>query len=389
MSDRLDDILKQALTPDETPDLQLNRKILIRVKETKEMKKRRKWVPGIVFSLALTLVAGSGVAYAAYRLLTPEQAVEKIGDRKLAQAFSGEEAVEINETQHFREYDVTLLGIASGERLAEYVTEKNGEILRNRTYIVTAVSRADGGSMPDQVSDAAYGEMPFFVSPLIEGCNPSQVNIITMDGVYTEFLQDDVLYRLTECENIEIFADRTVYLCVSDGSYYNENAYNYDEDTGEITRNEDYKGVNALFKLPLDPAGADPEAAEEYLAPLTAQKDASEENVYILGSKEADAFMEKITPENIDEYAERVEDSVQVFGADEDGISYIYTTEDGEGVGRYIERAREFPDGKPGMSERIGYFNDQGGVGSLKMVTLTLNEEGTVTAAVYIPKERN
>lgn len=37
----------------------------------------------------------------------------------------------------------------------------------------------------------------------------------------------------------------------------------------------------------------------------------------------------------------------------------------------------------------IGFFNDQGGVGSLKMVTLTLNEDGTVTAAVYIPKERN
>ena len=68
-------------------------------------------------------------------------------------------------------------------------------------------------------------------------------------------------------------------------------------------------------------------------------------------------------------------------------MTYNYTMEDGEGVGRYIERAREFPDGKPGMSERIGYFNDEGGVESLKMVTLTLNEDGTVTAAVYIPKE--
>lgn len=184
-----------------------------------------------------------------------------------------------------------------------------------------------------------------------------------------------------------MFADRTVYLCVSDGSYYNEKAYSYDEDTGEISRREDYKGVNALFELPLDPAGADPEAAEKYLAPLTGKEDISEEDAYILGSKEADAFMEKITPDNIDEYAERIEDSVQVFGAEEDGMTYNYTMEDGEGVGRYIERAREFPDGNPGMSERIGYFNDEGGVESLKMVTLTLNEDGTVTAAVYIPKE--
>lgn len=72
MSDRFDHILKQALAPDQTPDLRLNQKILNQVKEREEMKKRRKWVPGIVFSLVLVLAAGSGVVYAAYRLLTPE-----------------------------------------------------------------------------------------------------------------------------------------------------------------------------------------------------------------------------------------------------------------------------------------------------------------------------
>lgn len=387
MSDRFDHILKQALAPDQTPDLRLNQKILNQVKEREEMKKRRKWVPGIVFSLVLVLAAGSGVVYAAYRLLTPEQTAEKIGDKKLAEAFSWEGAVDINETQHFEKFDVTLMGIASGRDIAEYVTEKNGEILNDRTYIVTAVSRTDGTPMPENTSDEAYGDLQFFVSPLIQGCNPALVNVISMDGVYTEFIQDDVLYRLTECSNIEIFADRTVYLCVSDGSFYNEEAYNYDETTGEISRAEDYKGVNALFELPLDPALADPEAAEEYLAPLTGEgEDASEEETYILGSKEADEFMEKVTPENIDRYAERIEDSVQTFGADEDNLMYEYTMEDGEHIARYLDRARDFPDGKPGMSERIAYFHDEGGVESLKMTTLTLNEDGTVTAAVYIPK---
>lgn len=387
MNDRFDQILKQALAPDQTPDLRLNQKILNQVKEREEMKKRRKWVPGIVFSLVLVLAAGSGVVYAAYRLLTPEQTAEKIGDKKLAEAFSGEDAVDINETQHFEKFDVTLMGIASGRDIAEYVTEKNGEILNDRTYIVTAVSRTDGTPMPENTSDEAYGDLQFFVSPLIQGCNPALVNVISMDGVYTEFIQDGVLYRLTECSNIEIFADRTVYLCVSDGSSYNEEAYNYDETTGEISRAEDYKGVNALFELPLDLALADPEAAEEYLAPLTGEgEDASEEETYILGSKEADEFMEKVTPENIDQYAERIEDSVQTFGADEDNLMYEYTMEDGEHIARYLDRARDFPDGKPGMSERIAYFHDEGGVESLKMTTLTLNEDGTVTVAVYIPK---
>ena len=53
MSDRFDQILKQALAPDQTPDLRLNQKILNQVKEREEMKKRRKWVPGIVFSCGL------------------------------------------------------------------------------------------------------------------------------------------------------------------------------------------------------------------------------------------------------------------------------------------------------------------------------------------------
>ena len=388
MSDRFDHILKQALAPNQTPDLRLNQKILNQAKEREEMKRRKKWVPGIVFSLVFALAAGTGVVYAAYRLLTPEQTAEKIGDKKLAQAFSGEDAVNINETQHFEKYDVTLMGIASGEDIAECVTEKNGEILNDRTYIVTAVSRTDGTPMPENAADEAYGDMRFFVSPLIQGCNPALVNVISMDGVYTEFIQDDVLYRLTECSNIEIFADRTVYLCVSDGDLYNEEAYNYDESTGEITRAEDYKGVNALFELPLDPALADPEAAEEYLAPLTGEEEeASDEDAYLLGSKEADAFMEKVTPDNIDQYAERIEDSVQTFGADEDGLMYKYAMPDGEFVARYIERERDFPDGKPGMSERIAYFHDENGVESLKMTTLTLNADGTVTAAVYIPKE--
>ena len=55
-------------------------------------------------------------------------------------------------------------------------------------------------------------------------------------------------------------------------------------------------------------------------------------------------------------------------------------------IGNRKEQSGKEPDT---VKRCIGFFNDQGGVGSLKMVTLTLNEDGTVTAAVYIPKERN
>ena len=338
----------------------------------------------------LILAAGSGVAYAAYKLLNPEEAVERVGDERLARAFSGEGAVEINETQHFEDFDVTLLGIASGENLAEHVTEKNGEVLSDRSYIVTAITRTDGNLMPENLSDTAYDNMRFFISPLIQGCDPTQVNIVSMDGVYTEFVQDGTLYRLTECSNIEIFADRTVYLCVSDADQssafgYNEEAYTFDITTGAISRKENYEGVNALFELPLDKALADPEAAEEYLSTFEPDEESDEE--YAAWSREADAFMSEITPENIEQYADRIEESVHVFGPEEDEVWYDYTMPDGEQIRRPMSREREFPDGRTGMSDRIAYFDYEIGVESLKIVTFTLNEDGTVTGAVYIPKK--
>jgi hypothetical protein len=70
---------------------------------------------------------------------------------------------------------------------------------------------------------------------------------------------------MIECDNIELFADRSIYLCVMDTPFYNVEAYNYDEKTGEITVNENYTGMNLLFNLPLDKAKADPEAASKYL----------------------------------------------------------------------------------------------------------------------------
>lgn len=49
-------------------------------------------------------------------------------------------------------------------------------------------------------------------------------------------------------------------------TFYDRDAYNFDQATGEITRNENYKGINALFELPLDKSKADEAKAEKLLA---------------------------------------------------------------------------------------------------------------------------
>lgn len=56
---------------------------------------------------------------------------------------------------------------------------------------------------------------------------------------------------------MEYFADCGIYVGVSDGDTYNNQAYIYDTDTGEILRSETYQGVNALFDLPVNTAKAD------------------------------------------------------------------------------------------------------------------------------------
>ena len=51
----------------------------------------------------------------------------------------------------------------------------------------------------------------------------------------------------------------------ADGVFFNRNAYNYNVETGEITENPNFDGVNLLFDLPIDVSKADPDAAAEYI----------------------------------------------------------------------------------------------------------------------------
>lgn len=178
-----------------------------------------------------------------------------------------EQAVIINETQSHGSYRVTLLSIISGETLSAYPRYTDGSIATDRTYAVVAIENTDGVPMPD-TSEEDYGKLEFFISPLIGGYNPAFYNIAGMSGNYTDITEDGILYRLLECDNIEIFADHDLYLCVSGGSFYDTEAYSYDEMTGKISRNTEYEGLNALFDLPVNASKADPEKAAAYIAGL-------------------------------------------------------------------------------------------------------------------------
>ncbi len=287
---KMTQILQRALSPSEEPDFWLNQKIIDQMEEQimaqeqqsevsrkKEMRKKRRPLAALV--AVCVLAFGSLGVYAAWKYLTPGEVAAHVGDEKLAEAFQGEDAVYINETQSHGGYDATLLGVVSGKNLSGFEFFADGEYQADRTYCVTAIRNSDGSPIPDPRD--AYDEEgnfvqeiecpDFFVSPLIQGCDPARFNIFLMDGGASWFVEDGVMYRICECDNVEIFADRTIYVAVISGSeFYDSDAYVYDGASGAIMRNENYGGLNALFVLPLDKSKADPAAAEEKIREIEA-----------------------------------------------------------------------------------------------------------------------
>lgn len=312
MGNNLDELLKHALTPVDEPDFWLNQRIVNRVKEQKTMiNKNRRRFPAAAAIAALVMCLSSVTVYAALMYLHPAEVAEEVQDTKLAEVFLGENAAIINETQTYGEYRVSLLSMVSGECLSDHSYYNNGVIKADRTYAVVAIENEDGTPMPDTMEDS-YGELEFFASPLIDGYQPAFYNIASMSGNYTDITEDGVLYRLLECDNVEIFADRTLYLCITEGTFYNTEAYNYDEITGKISRNEEYKGLNALFVLPMDGSKADSVKASDFISGLGIETDIAEEKVAV-----EEEILESIivdVVEDEDKGAEVVEYALQFVG---------------------------------------------------------------------------
>lgn len=388
----MDPLLRQALSPKEEPSDQLNQRIIRKAKETEEMdKKYFKRIPATAMIAAAVLLVGSVSTVAAWRYLTPEKVAEVFEDEGLMEAFQGKDAILINESQEYGTYKITLLGVVSGKNLSKYLsTDEAGNVEDDRTYVVTAIENADGTPRPS-TSEDAYGEDPFFVSPLIEGQDPNWYNSVTMNGGYSETVQNGIQYRITEVDNVEAFADRSLYLAVNSGTFYDSQAYHFDAASGKITRNEDYEGVNALFSLPLDASKADPEAADAYIQKMEKElsgedeegspdlPDGAEE-----GSSGSSAADPEWTEEELEKNAVLLEELTQVLQPDAEGnYPYSYEVEkDGVGSSGTLYLDALFEDGQTGMSDCktvIGGGEDQGSY----IETYTLNEDKTITLKVY------
>lgn len=295
----LDRVLEAALSPSACPSEALNNKIIGQIKESSVMRLRnRKIVIAACAAACLLLIPVS--AYAAYKYLTPKEAAIEMNDSKLGEAFV-KDGKEVLQTVTDGLYTVAYLGHVSGEDISERAGSA-WKLYPERTYVAVAVEKTDG-------TDMTY-EDNLFVSPLIQGLKPWSYNIASMHGGYESDIIDGVLYRIIECDNVEVFADKKLYLAVSDTVFYSKDAFDYDEETGLITPSEAYNGTNILFPLELDPSKADQGKADAYIKQLE-EEETSESN------KQEEA---------VDEEALRTQQ--EVFEDKENGITFHVSDND-------------------------------------------------------------
>jgi len=268
-------LLRQSLASTAEPEDKLDQSIIDQLKERSKMKLKYRKRLSVGLLAAVMLLVLSVSAYAAVQLFSAKQVAEHLEDQLLAEAFESKDAIQINQSKDSGDYHFTLHGLVSGAGLSQFKHSAE-DIYPDRTYAVVSITRQDGKPMP-KTNDPEYGKDQFFISPLIKGLKPWQVNIASMNGGYHEIVIDGVMYRLIECDQVEMFADRGVYLAISSGTtFYSNNAFMYDEASGEIHTREDYPGASVLFNLPLDAAKADPAKAKAYLDTLlnpTSEKD--------------------------------------------------------------------------------------------------------------------
>lgn len=235
-------------------------KLTMKKIEEENTNMKHKKIISIPLVAAIAAVIISSAAFASYHFLSPKEIAKHLDENKLSEVFAEGDTRFDFEPQTSGDYTFSLLGIASGKGLSSFTDEAE----KDKSYVVGAVTRADGKPLLD------YPGM--MITPLVSGYKPWEVNAFTIGGGRSEFISDDGYtdYFIFECDNLEVFADHTVYIAM----------YEMDENLpmapgtenfminpdGSISFNPNYTAAHAMFVLPLDASKADPQAAQRLLS---------------------------------------------------------------------------------------------------------------------------
>lgn len=236
------------------------------VRRPKSIKRAVIIAVAVLLTLCLTVGAAATVS-----MMTAKDVSRYYMDGNIEAAYSGENAVALEEKADLGEYIVTLSGMAHDE---------------DHTYISLSYQHKDGSPYDVEKED------PFKIGVelLVSGLPPYVLNRNTM-GIHGEGItvEDGVLYDTFSFPNMEAFADHTIYLAIYDCVFSADEypvksqadpsnskfrisvteAVKMNED-GSMEFLEGYPNAHAMFVLPFDQSKADPEKAQEYLDSLEA-----------------------------------------------------------------------------------------------------------------------
>lgn len=395
MNKNVDKLLFDSLKPAEEPSAELNRQILKRwSKEDQTMKKNYMRKGVVAAACACVLATGSVSAYAAYHYLNPVQIAENVSNDLLREAFSSDDAIVINEAQESNGYRISLLGLVTGEGLDPYVPEeKKSELNKKETYAAFAIERVDG---------TRRIENSLCISALISGVSFKDFNNGLTNASLTWFEKDGIVYELYNCNDLEQFADRGVYLGVVDSFGSESSAFEINEENGRYVKVDEYTGTNALFQLPFAKEAGDYEQAEKYLRSLKQEPEKSQDENELeqeLQSKGdlQDELLQKlvdtITVENLEDYFTEEPDFKVTAMPDANGwvdfgSKYVedeyggYTVNGGQGIETYwIDKGQNF---------KVTGFdvggNEQIDLSTLEIYVTIRNEDGSLTNSKYLIK---
>ena len=389
-TDKMDSLLKSCLHIEQEPDDVLHQKVMQKWKEQSYMKKR-KYYKAAAAAAAVVMVSTLSVG-AAVRFFTPKEVASELNGKEMADLFDSEDAVLINETKEGAQYNYTLLGMTEGKNLLQ-IDDEGNTLEKDAFYAVVAISNKDGSDL--SIEDFWNSENGHFISPLIQGLEPWRYNIASMNGGYSEMEKDGIVYRMINCDKIGYFADRNLYLCISDSSFYETEAYNYDEESGIITRNDNYDGTNLLFNLPIDKSRADAELAEQYLKELENEwnddSDVDEEDEQGSGISNPDAqadytlYQETFsqTPEELETVLTNAGMTIkdkQTAEAEDEAFCFEQALEDG-GANTYVFYKESFKE-RDGWADSMQY-SESDTEAELEFAVVKLNDDGTATCTFY------
>lgn len=220
--------------------------------ERKDKKVLQKRKPAKVLAVVLAIIALLSITvFAISTLLSAREVANYLGEKEIAAMF--EDSDFEPQTISDETYNVTLLGITTGEKLN--MTE-GFEADETRSYAVVAVSTTDG--TPLSLIDG----MPLQMAPIVSGIAPTKIWELGFGASGLE--REGILYYLFDYENLEIFAFGTVSIVVFEGFFPTPDILTVDEN-GNTVYADGYSGFKGMFELPMDKSKADPKAAEELM----------------------------------------------------------------------------------------------------------------------------